>query len=46
MKISLFALSCECTQDTYLLLVCRGRRGRDRMTVGFTTTYSISTYRH
>ena len=24
----------------------RGRRGRDRMVVGFTTTYSISAYHH
>jgi hypothetical protein len=23
-----------------------GRRGRDRMVVGFTTTYAISTYHH
>jgi hypothetical protein len=25
---------------------CRGRRGRDRMVVGFTTTYAISAYHH
>jgi len=24
----------------------RGHRGRDRMVVGFTTTYAISTYHH
>jgi hypothetical protein len=24
----------------------RGRRGRDRMVVGFTTTYAISAYNH
>jgi len=24
----------------------RGRRGRDRMAVGFTTTYAISAYHH
>jgi hypothetical protein len=24
----------------------KGRRGRDRMVVGFTTTYSISVYHH
>ena len=24
----------------------RGRRGHDRMVVGFTTTYAISTYHH
>jgi hypothetical protein len=23
---------------------CRGRRGRDRMVVGFTTTYAIGAY--
>ena len=28
------------------LYVCMGRRGRDRMVVGFTTTYAISAYRH
>jgi hypothetical protein len=27
-------------------LCCRGRRGRDRMVVGFTTTYAISAYHH
>jgi len=26
------------------ILVQRGRRGRDRMVVGFTTTYAIGTY--
>ena len=25
---------------------CRGHRGRDRMVVGFTTTYAISAYHH
>ena len=25
---------------------CRGRRGRDHMVVGFTTTYAISAYHH
>jgi len=30
----------------FLLLRMRGRRGRDRMIVGFTTTYAISTYHH
>ena len=24
----------------------RGRRGRDRMIIGFTTTYAISAYHH
>ena len=27
-------------------MVLRGRRGHDRMTVGFTTTYAISVYHH
>jgi len=26
--------------------LCRGPRGRDRMVVGFTTTYAISAYHH
>ena len=26
--------------------LCRGRRGRDRMVVGFTTTFAISAYHH
>jgi hypothetical protein len=26
--------------------ICRGRRGRDRMVVGFITTYAISAYHH
>ena len=30
--------NCEMTK--------RGCRGRDRMTVGFTTTYAISAYHH
>jgi hypothetical protein len=29
-----------------LRLKTRGRRGRDRMVVGFTTTYAISAYHH
>jgi hypothetical protein len=28
------------------LLLSRGRRSRDRMVVGFTTTYAISAYHH
>jgi len=28
------------------VLRCRGRRGRDRVVVGFTTTYAISAYHH
>jgi len=27
-------------------MFCRGRRGRDRMLVGFTTTYAISAHHH
>ena len=27
-------------------IYCRGRRGCDRMVVGFTTTYAISAYHH
>jgi translation initiation factor IF-1 len=27
-------------------IVNKGRRGRDRMVVGFTTTYAISDYHH
>jgi hypothetical protein len=29
-----------------LPLTTKGRHGRDRMVVGFTITYAISTYRH
>ena len=32
--------------DTDEYIRPRGRRGRDRMVVGFTTTYAISTYHH
>ena len=30
----------------FSLMSQRGRRGRDRMVVGFTTTYAISAYHH
>jgi len=30
----------------FFLSLFRGRRGRDRMVVGFTTTYAISAYHH
>ena len=30
----------------YHTVAFRGRRGRDRMVVGFTTTYPISVYHH
>ena len=33
-------------QDFNLSLIDKPRRGRDRMVVGFTTTYAISAYRH
>jgi len=32
--------------NIYICTMSRGRRGRDRMVVGFTTTYAISAYRH
>jgi len=32
-----------CQEDTFLV---RGRRGIDRLIVGFTTTYVISAYHH
>jgi hypothetical protein len=37
-----------CKQYTFNaeLFQCNGRRGRDRMVVGFTTTYAISAYHH
>ena len=31
---------------SYQLLIYTGRRGRDRMVVGFTTTSAISVYHH
>ena len=36
-----------CLQSSiYTALLARGRRGRDRMVVEFTTTYAISAYHH
>ena len=32
--------------DAFLPFIMRDRRGRDRMVVGFTTTYAISAYHH
>ena len=32
--------------ESYTSLVHRGRRGRDRMVVGFTIIYAISAYQH
>jgi hypothetical protein len=34
------------TLQTNHYTVQRGRRGHDRMVVGFTTTYAISAYHH
>jgi hypothetical protein len=31
---------------TLIPLLYRGRRGRDRMVVGFTTSYAIGAYNH
>ena len=36
----------KCQLHTLSLYVIKGRRGRDRMVVGFTTTYAISAYHH
>ena len=33
-------------QTTFLVGSIKARRGRDRMVVGFTTTYAISAYQH
>jgi hypothetical protein len=30
----------------FKVITALGRRGRDRMVVGFTTTYAISAYHH
>ena len=39
--------TCEVhIQDLKLQVLQRGRRGRDRMVVGLTTTCAISTYHH
>ena len=42
-NISFFAYICSTFK---LISVLRGLRGRDRMVVGFTTTYAISAYHH
>jgi len=34
------------TLGTFILCSAKGRRGRDRMVVQFTTTYAISAYHH
>ena len=33
-------------RNTVNIITSRGRRGRDRMVVGFATTYAISAYHH
>jgi septal ring factor EnvC (AmiA/AmiB activator) len=35
-----------CCLLSLISIMCRGRRGRDRMVVGFTTTYAISVNHH
>jgi len=44
--ISNYFRSGEYKKVRYFFLTCRGRRDRDRMVVGFTTTYAISAYHH
>jgi hypothetical protein len=41
-------LLCEGRQNIYCMCPnnLRGRRDRDRIVVGFTTTYTISAYHH
>jgi hypothetical protein len=34
------------TTRSFSIQNCRSRRGRDRMVVGFTTTYVIGAYHH
>jgi hypothetical protein len=42
--MGLFIVIARCFCMQYILM--RGRRGRVRMVVGFTTTYAISAYNH
>jgi len=35
-----------CITVSFLLISLRGRHGRDRMVVEFTTTYAIGAYHH
>jgi hypothetical protein len=48
--VTLSELSRNCVKlinsFLYLTMVVRGRRGSDRIEVGFTTTYVISFYHH
>jgi len=42
-------INCHYSYTAHCILVLtnpRNRRGRDRMVVGFTTTYAISAYHH
>jgi len=39
-------LSNKMLQNCFDFLLYRGRRGRDRVVVGFITTYAISVYHH
>jgi hypothetical protein len=45
-KVSLSSVIFDLLLYLSELHVGRGRRGQDRMVVGFTTTYAISTYQH
>jgi hypothetical protein len=36
----------SCNLDILFSMIRRGRRGRDRIVVGFTTIYAISAYHH
>jgi hypothetical protein len=45
-RIKIMMIAFNNISLTSLLLQLRRHRGRDRMVVGFTTTYAISTYHH
>ena len=46
----IFIMGTLFTQRKLLYIICtlfiRGRHGRDRLVIGFTTTYTISAYHH
>ena len=46
MGIFLFNCSEQFLYGVFEHICCRGRRGRDRMVVGFITTYAISAYHY
>ena len=46
LSIKFHVLSINIFDNVYFDLIRRGRRGRDCMVVGFTTTYAISADRH